>query len=177
MKIDYARTCTIPISSIVADSATATGLKWAAAAGGGKVLQVVNVTNNVQGDSTSSSAVSLVTATITPSAATSKILVLANLAGCAFLTTGTNDWGQGYVERNAGAASWTIADRIAQGIFTAGGTQPVGGFTCFTARLDEPASTSLQTYIIKYFRGNGTGTFRVNSNNAVSSLTLLEIGA
>ena len=30
MKIDYARTCTIPIPSIVADSATATGLKWAA---------------------------------------------------------------------------------------------------------------------------------------------------
>jgi hypothetical protein len=32
LKIDYARTCTIPISSIVADSATATGLKWAAPA-------------------------------------------------------------------------------------------------------------------------------------------------
>jgi hypothetical protein len=35
LKIDYARTCTIPISSIVADSATATGLKWAAPAAGG----------------------------------------------------------------------------------------------------------------------------------------------
>jgi hypothetical protein len=30
LKIDYARTCTIPIISIVADSATATGLAWAA---------------------------------------------------------------------------------------------------------------------------------------------------
>lgn len=34
MKIDYARTCTIPIPSIVADSSTATGLKWAAPASG-----------------------------------------------------------------------------------------------------------------------------------------------
>ena len=34
MKIDYARTCTIPIASIVADSSTATGLAWAAPAGG-----------------------------------------------------------------------------------------------------------------------------------------------
>ena len=34
MKIDYARTCTIPISSIVADSSTATGLAWAAPASG-----------------------------------------------------------------------------------------------------------------------------------------------
>jgi hypothetical protein len=32
LKIDYARTCTIPISSIVADSGETTGLKWAAPA-------------------------------------------------------------------------------------------------------------------------------------------------
>jgi hypothetical protein len=38
LKIDYARTCTIPISSIVADSATATGLKWAAPATGALTL-------------------------------------------------------------------------------------------------------------------------------------------
>jgi hypothetical protein len=37
LKIDYARTCTIPISSIVADSATATGLAWAAPAASGFV--------------------------------------------------------------------------------------------------------------------------------------------
>jgi hypothetical protein len=38
LKIDYARTCTIPIASIVADSATATGLKWATPASGGMTL-------------------------------------------------------------------------------------------------------------------------------------------
>ena len=40
MKIDYARTCTIPISSIVADSATATGLAWAAPAAGGGMTAI-----------------------------------------------------------------------------------------------------------------------------------------
>ena len=44
MKIDYARTCTIPISSIVADSATATGLKWAAPAGGGSMTLLSTTT-------------------------------------------------------------------------------------------------------------------------------------
>jgi hypothetical protein len=131
----------------------------------------------VQGSTTSGSVTDLITATITPSSATSKILVLANLAGCCFLTSGTNDWGQGQMDRNAGVQQWVIGDRIAQGMETAGGTQPVGGFTCFTARLDEPASASLVTYKLGYYRGNGTGTFRVNSNNAVSSVTLLEIGA
>jgi hypothetical protein len=163
---------------LTADSTAATGLKWATvASGGGKVLQVVNVTNSTQGDSTSSSAVTLITATITPSASSSKILVLANVAGCAFITSGTNDWGKADVQRNAGVATWNVADRIAQGMFTSGGSQPVGGFTCFTARLDEPASTSVVTYTLRYWRDNGTGTFRVNSNNAVSSVTLLEIGA
>jgi hypothetical protein len=162
---------------LTADSTTATGLKWAAAAGGGKVLQVVNFTNSVQADSTSTSQTTVITATITPSATTSKILVLSNIAGCAMLTSGTNDWGEANMNRNAGVASWVVADRICQGMFTTGGTQPVGGFTCFTARLDEPASTSVVTYLLRFFRGNGTGTFRINSNNAVSSVTLLEIGA
>jgi len=163
---------------LTADSSTATGLKWAAiAGGGGKVLQVVNFTNSTQADSTSTSQTTVITATITPSATTSKILVLSNLAGCAMLTSGTNDWGEGNMTRNAGVASWNVADRICQGMFTSGGSQPVGGFTCFTARLDEPASTSVVTYLLRFFRGNGTGTFRINSNNAVSSVTLIEIGA
>jgi hypothetical protein len=156
----------------------ATAPEWAtpSAGGGGKVLQVVNVTNSTQADSTSSSAVTLITATITPSATSSKILVLANVAGCAFITSGTNDWGKADVQRNAGVATWNVADRIAQGMQTAGGSQPLGGFSCYTARLDEPASTSLVTYTLRFWRDNGSGTFRVNSNNAVSSVTLLEIG-
>jgi hypothetical protein len=51
LKIDYARTCTIPISSIVADSVEATGLKWVAPAsatptsGNGSVLTFQSTTS------------------------------------------------------------------------------------------------------------------------------------
>ena len=62
---------------LTADSSTATGLKWAAAAGGGKVLQVVSATT---GTSTTISSTTYtdttLTATITPSATSSKVLVL-----------------------------------------------------------------------------------------------------
>lgn len=163
---------------LVADSTQSTGLKWAAAAGGGKVLQVVNATYSTQTETTSASASDLFSASITPAATTSKILVLANLAGCAFKTSGNNDWGEGQMLRNNGVASWKIADRICQGFLNGGGSgQTVGGLSCFTARLDEPASTSSVTYKMQILRGNGTGTFVVNSNTAVSSITLLEIGA
>ena len=62
--------------TLVADSSTATGLKWAAPAGGGKVLQVVSAVYNTKTDSTTSSYIDTgLTATITPTLATSTIVV------------------------------------------------------------------------------------------------------
>ena len=61
---------------LTADSSTATGLKWAVAAGGGKVLQVVYANTATSASSTSTTyADTGLTATITPTASTSKILV------------------------------------------------------------------------------------------------------
>jgi hypothetical protein len=149
-----------------------------APAGGGKVLQVVNATYSTQTDTTSGTLSDLLTATITPASASNKVLVISNVAGCAYLTSGTNEWGEAEMDRNAGVATWKIADRICQGFLnSAGAGQTVGGLSCVTVRLDEPASASLVTYKIRIKRGNTAGTFRVNSNNAISSLTLIEIGA
>ena len=63
---------------LTADSSTATGLKWATpAGGGGKVLQVVQGTDSTYGSSTSSTyADTNLSATITPSSTSSKVLVL-----------------------------------------------------------------------------------------------------
>lgn len=61
-----------------ADSTTATGLKWATPAAGGKLLQVVSATTTTSTSVTSTSYADItgITASITPSATTSKILVM-----------------------------------------------------------------------------------------------------
>ena len=66
-------------TTLVADSAEATGLKWVTAGGGGKVLQVVGATTTTSTTIASTSYTdTTITATITPTSATSKILVLIN---------------------------------------------------------------------------------------------------
>jgi hypothetical protein len=60
---------------LTAASGEATGLQWAAAAAGGKVLQVVQATNSTAAaNSTTTYADTNLTASITPSAATSESL-------------------------------------------------------------------------------------------------------
>jgi hypothetical protein len=69
---------------LVADSAESLGMKWAAPAGGGggKVLQVVQATNSTAAaNSTTTYADTNLTASITPSAATSKVLVIVHQNG------------------------------------------------------------------------------------------------
>jgi hypothetical protein len=62
---------------LTADSAEATGLKWAAPASGGKVLQVVTATTTTSTTSTSTTwADTGLSASITPSSVSSKILVM-----------------------------------------------------------------------------------------------------
>ena len=74
----------IPIGTnnqvLTADSAQALGLKWATPAGGGKVLQVVSalITTSTSIASTTL-ADSSITLNITPTSATSKLLILVNL--------------------------------------------------------------------------------------------------
>ena len=67
---------------LTADSAEATGLKWDTVGGGGKVLQVVQATystaTTIASTTYTDTGLSL---SITPSDATSKILVIANIAG------------------------------------------------------------------------------------------------
>jgi len=159
---------------LTADSSTATGLKWAAAAGGGKVLQVVNATYGVAvTNSTSTYADTGLTATITPSSASSKILVL-------FQQNGLN--------KSAANVSSRINLRLLRGAtsilslgdyFLYNGTAvEIVGETAAASYLDSPATTSATTYKTQFMNPVNVASVAVQAISVhTSTITLLEIGA
>jgi hypothetical protein len=154
---------------LTADSTTATGLKWAAAAGGGKVLQVVAATYNTQTSSTTNTLIDTgLTATITPSSTSSKILALVDQAGI-------------YKENNT-YLKITLNRGATELMYNAGGAftdtttiNNVGSIgTCY---LDSPSTTSATTYKTRFSSAGGGATVIVQHNASTSTLVLMEIGA
>jgi hypothetical protein len=161
---------------LVADSSTATGLKWAAPAGGGKVLQVVSATYSTLSFTTSASYVDTgLTASITPSANTSKILVLVNHANSKAnnANNGTQLTAQFNLVRTS--TELTYNNMGFNHITTTNGqTKEFFSLQNFMY-LDSPSTTSSTTYKTQYKTEIST---RVEINDGgVSSIILLEIGA
>jgi hypothetical protein len=154
---------------LTVDTAVDGKIKWAAPAGGGKVLQVVSTTYGTQVATTSTSFIdSNLSLAITPSANTSKVLVFAHCsgitgnalnAGCSLdlLRGGSSilQW-----TTNAGYSSATVVN--------------VG--TASTAYLDSPATTSSTTYKVQFKAEQGNQVL-FNGSSSISMLTLMEIGA
>lgn len=162
---------------LTADSTTATGIKWAAPAGGGKVLQVVSTTV-AQGDSTTFSSstyadVTNLTVTITPSSTSSKIFVIVSAqaqiargttpryGGARIVRSGTTIWAStndGFIQLNSVAQDEALV---------------VNNTIHY---LDAPASTSALTYKLQCNMASGGGDLQI-SNKAPSTITVWEIGA
>ena len=148
-----------------------------AAAGGGKVLQVVSATSTTETNVTSTSYVDAgLSATITPTSATSKILIL--VAQSIFRSRGAS---------NAGAEGRLL--RGASSIFEQGGANDselifIGSFASVAQimmynnfnYLDSPATTSATTYKTQ-FKVLTDGSIYGQAGSAMSVMTLLEIGA
>jgi hypothetical protein len=150
---------------------------WAAPTGGGKVLQVVSaVYSTSTGITTTSYADTGLTATITPSSATSKILVLISQA--ITLSGGTVSGGAVKIVRGA-TDIYTVAGTNNQA-FLAGevaANSYNGGSSAFNY-LDSPATTSATTYKTQGRRNaSSSSVMTFNPDGASSSITLLEIGA
>jgi hypothetical protein len=161
---------------LTADSSTATGLKWAAAAGGGKVLQVVEgTTTSYSTNSTTTYADTNLSATITPSATTSKILVIVAQAGCGH---DANNGGAYYRLVRGSTAIATVGD----GIYGYSSVNVNGrrGYSLAITCLDSPSTTSATTYKTQ-FANDGAGFSIVQDYISTaatrSSIILMEIGA
>jgi hypothetical protein len=143
---------------------------WATPAGGGKVLQVINATYGTQTGSTSTTyADTGLTATITPTSSTSKILVIANQSGVG--KWNNNDFV--FVRLNRGSTALTEFSAIA-GYTGTVSYNMIGGVG--TSYLDSPATTSATVYKTQ-FKSNAGGQVYVQQNGDFSSITLMEIGA
>jgi hypothetical protein len=155
--------------TLVADSTASTGLKWATLATG-KVLQVVQGSTATQvGNSTSTHADTGLTATITPSSASSRILVLVSQAGTGKIN---NTRVEMYINRGA-----TQIIRFANYLaYTNSGLQNIE--TVSTAYLDSPATTSATTYKTTFASADNIAEVWVQlAGAATSTIILMEIGA
>jgi hypothetical protein len=161
---------------LTADSTAATGLKWAAVAAGGKVLQVVNATTTTSTTVASTTYTdSTLTATITPSAASSKILVIySQTLDAERSAVGVS----GAVQLVRGVTS--IQDLGTTMGINANSATFIAITTMITSTcLDSPNTTSATTYKtqVKVNTTANSGVVVAQGGSKLSSITLLEIGA
>jgi hypothetical protein len=142
----------------------------------GSVLQVVNATYSTGvSNSTNTYADTGLSASITPSSSSSKILVIVEIAG--IIKYSANTYAQLRLVRNSGAILYF--EGLATYTATAS-TNAIGGSGC--NYLDSPATTSATTYKVQFASGGNVSALYVQDfgsgiNVSTSTMTLMEIAA
>ncbi len=157
---------TIATADIADDAVTA-----AKVTGLGKIGQVVSVTHTADQTSTSTSFadVTNLNASITPSATTSKILVLTDIE---FYVAGSSQGINGFLK--VVRDSTDIVQRRSQS-YSQDGTGVEYENQVSFAYLDSPSTTSSTTYKIQFRLGAGSSVSINHSSDKTGSLTLLEV--
>jgi hypothetical protein len=158
--------------TLVADSAETTGLKWQAPAGGGKVLQVIQDTHGtIATNATGTYAASGLSQAITPSSASSKILIMASIT---YRVTDESANNSINFRLRRGSTVIAVDQYVAQ---KAASTYAGTRYT--TIYLDSPSTTSSTTYDLQFANPNGTANtiLTADGNDNLATLTLMEIGA
>ena len=167
--------------TLVADSSVSpTGLKWAAPAGGGKVLQVVSAsTTSTTTISSSTYTDTGITATITPTASNSTILVLIMYNAQASRSAGEIATGAKILRGASTIAEWQDYAFLKTKATGATATEIIA--TSTLSYQDNPATTSATTYKLqaKLDVTTSSASLLINpvTGVCVSTITLLEIGA
>ena len=171
---------------LTAQSGNTGGLTWAEA-GGGKVLQVVSVTKTDTASTTSVSLanVSGLSVAITPSATSSKIMVISTTA----LSSTANGYPIVGLRRGSTDIGLGASASPRRSAIGSVGTPYDGGDSLYTTTmsfLDSPSSTSETTYHVTLgVRSGKTATINSTSNDTgseysvrgSSTITVMEIGA
>lgn len=161
---------TINGSGPVAGATTLNGLTIPTV-GFGKVLQVVQgstATETLTSSSTYSS--TNLSASITPSSSTSKVLVIVVQAGVG------KDTGNTSVDLRLQRGSTVISD-FGFGIAGNGGTASNTAGSQMCVHLDSPATSSATTYSTQFRSRSNVAQAYVQLGSAVSTITLVEVAA
>jgi hypothetical protein len=162
---------------LIADSTTATGLKWGTVSATPRIGQVVQTLTTTTTSTTSTSYVDAtnMTATITPTIATSKVLVTINFASNidARIDTGIA-WAKYAIIRGA-TQLYELKNLGLQGTMSSGAfSSNNNGFNVTLTYLDSPATTSATTYKLQFAR-IFSGTIFVNDASGQGTVTLQEV--
>jgi len=160
------RTLTLPnVTGTFLTSATTTGFP------AGSVIQVVSATYSTSASTSGTTLVDTgLSASITPTSSSSKILVLVTMNGLI----------------NGSTANTGIKLAILRGSTN---INTFAEYTCYTGAsaslitsaagnyLDSPSTTSSTTYKVQFARRDGSGTVSVQANSDSSTIVLMEIAA
>ena len=139
----------------------------------GKVLQVVPGSTATQKISSSTTYEDTnLTATITPTSASSKVLVLVSQTGCG---KEAGDAGSFLILRLMRDSTEIIVFEGVGGATNVSNTNYIG--TCGTSFLDSPATTSATIYKTQIKNNAAAASVRVQSSSSTSTIVLMEISA
>jgi hypothetical protein len=157
----------------------ATAPEWAAPAGGGKVLQVVQATTSTNTSNTTATFTdTTLTVNITPSSATSKVLVMVS-QNTEVGASAQDANGAIRLMRNATAIYEPYGSAFEGLLYWVGGGLVYGTGMYTFSYLDSPATTSAITYKTQSRLGaSGSSRYvKTQPQGAQSSIIALEIGA
>lgn len=149
---------------------------WSSPAGGGKVLQVVTATSTTSVTNATTSYVDTnLSASITPSSASSKILVMVAQQAEAY-RSGSYGGGLTVQLLRGATAIWAPVRPSLYGAFGVTADAEVIGIVNLSY-LDSPSTTSSTTYKTQFKADSSSTSAKMQNGSSLSSIILMEIGA
>ena len=164
------------ISSVTALPAGVVDANALASGVGGKVVQVVQGTTiSYIGISSSTEVTTSITAQITPTSASNKILIIASVNG---VQMGGSSTGARFNLRRHDTSTSAASGTLIATLVPYGGYDNASSDSQYALSAnyyDTPNTTDARNYTITTYRANGSGSYTIQNNGATSGISLMEI--